>query len=348
MLSRPARAVFHLGRHVERADGAGRLINLHLPLLDAAEPSRDDALVRDLLLVTGAADHQDGDAWASPLHAREGDKGARWTLLDRLGYDETSPASVLGAWAAARASAHAAREVLPAQVVEVLDASAAAVPPTRWRGRDPDVFLAWVRERTAVVTGSADMSCPRDEAWWFLRLGAALERASASSLLVASAALHDPVGQAATAPGPRGHHRGEDPRAHHGRRAGLPRAWRALMDAAGAPSSMTARTTTPAGAGAAVLLDRGWPRSVVAAIAAAEEALDGLEALGVRTETLDAPRQRLVRVRTALEYRPVETTLGDVDALVRQVRRSASAVVRSVEETCLEPAAPASWLVHAG
>lgn len=309
MLTRPARAVFDLGRHVERADGTGRLLSLHLALVGAVDPERRDGLVDHLLALTGNAD--DGSHLPHPPHS---------SLLDRLGYDEARSGSVLAAWAAARTNAHDAREVLPAQVVEVLEATRAAVPPGRWRGKDPSVFLTWVRERTAVVVGSADASCPRDEAWWFLRLGSSLERAASSSLLLVAAAMHEPLATSV---------------------------WSTALEAAGAPPASTDRCS-PADAAATLLLDRAWPRSVVAALTAAEEALDGLEGEGVRRDALDVPRQRLVRTRTALEYQPVETTLGDLAGLSRQVRRSASAVARGIEDACLRPASPASWLVHAG
>ncbi len=305
MLTRPARAVFDLGRRVERADGTGRLLSLHLALVGAVGPERRDRLVADLLALTGSA---------------AADDGPHPCLLERLGYDEACTASVLGAWAAARASAHEAREVLPAQVVEVLEATRSAVPAGRWRGKEPSVFLAWVRERTAVVVGSADAGCRRDESWWFLRLGSSLERASSSSQLLVAAAMHEPLAADV---------------------------WSAALEAAGAPPASTDRCS-PEQAAATLLLDRSWPRSVVAALTAAEEALDGLEVGGVRRDALDAPRQRLVRTRTTLEYQPVETTLSDLAGISRQVRRSASAVARGVEDACLRPAAPASWLVHAG
>ncbi len=309
MLSRPAGAVLDLGRHVERADGVARLLSLHLSLVDAVDPAHRDALVGDLLALAGV------DAPA--------EQGERRSLLDRLGYDAECPSSVLGTWARARTSAHAAREALPEQVREVLEATPAAVPSTRWRGKDPEQFLAWVRERTAVVVGSADMACPRDEAWWFLRLGIALERATAAAVLILAAVVHEPLAGAATSAS-------------------------ALLRAAGAPAAMRARRSTRDEATGAVLMDRAWPRSLVAALVAAEEALEGLRSEGVRPDALDAARQRLVRVRTSLEYRPVEATLADLPALVRQVRRSVGAVVGGLEDACLAPRAPTSWLVHAG
>lgn len=327
MLSRPARAMFDLGRHVERADASARLLDAHLALVDATGP--DARLPRDLVsLVTGSCGH------AGPVD-RDG-------LLQALAYDPASPVSVLGAWAAARTDARAAREVLPAQVLEVMAATRAAMPDVRWRASDTAAFFAWVRERTAVVVGALEATAARDEGWHFLVLGRQLERASATATLVASTTLHGGVLAADLAVGT-GSHRS-------GRRsaASLPPVWHEVLRASGAPTVMAVAATTAAAAAHLLLVERRWPRSVVASLVAAEEALDALAAHGVTAEALETPRHRVARARTELEYRPVDEVLGDLGGVAARVERTAAAAAAAVEHAALAADEPTRWLVHAG
>ena len=332
MLSRPARAMFDLGRHVERADASARLLDAHLALLDAAsldaavpgESGLPGALVS---LVAGAR------APAGPV----GSDG----LLRALAYDPASPVSVLGAWAAARADARAAREVLPEQVLEVLAATRAAMPTGRWRASDSTAFFAWVRERTAVVVGALEATAPRDEGWHFLLLGRQLERAAATARLVASTALHGPAASADPAAGTGSHRSGR-------RAASLPPVWHEVLRAAGAPTVMVSAATTAAAAAHLVVVERRWPRSVVAALVAAEDALEALASHGVTAEALDGPRRRVAAVRTELEYRPVAEVLADLGGTAARVERAAAAAAAGVEHAALAADEPTRWLVHAG
>lgn len=326
MLSRPARAMFDLGRHVERADASARLLDAHLALVDATGP--DARLLRSLVSLVG------GTPPPGPVD-RDG-------LLHALAYDPTSPVSVLGAWSDARADARAAREVLPAQVLEVMTATRAAMPDVRWRANDTAAFFAWVRERTAVVVGALEATAPRDEGWHFLVLGRQLERASATAALAASTTLHDGALAAGLAVGTGAH--------RSGRRsaASLPPVWHEVLRAAGTPTVMAVAATTVAAAAHLVLVERRWPRSVVASLVAAEEALDALAAHGVTPEALETPRHRVARARTELEYRPVDELLGDLGGVAARVERTAAAAAAGVEHAALAADEPTRWLVHAG
>ena len=54
----------------------------------------------------------------------------------------------------------------------------------------------WVRERAALINGTADATMTRDEGWQFLMLGRCIERADMTSRLVATASLAGGVGRA--------------------------------------------------------------------------------------------------------------------------------------------------------
>ena len=89
---------------------------------------------------------------------------------------------------AARENARRARETLSTELWEgstrpgtAGTASAATVATER--------HLSWVRERAALVSGIADSTMTRDEAWHFLVLGRSLERADMTARLVATGGL---------------------------------------------------------------------------------------------------------------------------------------------------------------
>ncbi len=301
MLSRTAQALHALGGAVERADGTARLLDLHLQLLEG-DPRRPEAQAcADLLALVGA----DG-GWC-PDRAR---------VLELLGYDSGSPPSVTAALAAAREAAHRAGPAVPAQVVQALEAAAAAVPPGRWRAASPPAFLAWARERAAAVAGLVDSTAPRDEGWTFVVLGRSIERAAQTARLVASAL---PPG--AETPGG----------------AGEVPPWPALLRACGAPP-----LDDPGAPGVvrALLLDRALPRSVVHALAAAERCLTDLAAPEQANRTSGEAQRRLARARTELEYSPLTDVLGDLRAVLERVQGACAAASEAVAAVHFAGAAP--------
>ncbi len=159
----------------------------------------------------------------------------------------------------------------------------------------PPVVFHWVRERAALINGTADATMTRDEGWQFLMLGRCIERADMTSRLVATAAL---------TPGS---------------------AWSTTLRACGAYEAFL-RTyrglETERGAAEFLLLDRLFPRSVVFSLNRAEQCLDNLESSG------PAPASRTRRsgcsaAPAQLEYRSLSDVVADLPA-----RWRASAPVR--------------------
>ena len=135
-----------------------------------------------------------------------------------------------------------------------------------------------MRERAALINGTADATTTRDEGWHFLMLGRCVERADMTSRLVATAALSGAVG----AP------------------------WTTTLRACGAYEAFL-RTyrglETERGAAEFLLLDRLFPRSVVFALNRAEQCVDNLEAAGQRAGFQNEAQRLLGRTRAELEYR---------------------------------------------
>ena len=110
------------------------------------------------------------------------------TVLRLLAYDPESPTSIAAALGAARESARRARETLSVPMWEAINTTYRAIPSGQFRSTRPPMVFQWVRERAALINGTADATMTRDEGWQFLMLGRCIERADMTSRLVATAA----------------------------------------------------------------------------------------------------------------------------------------------------------------
>ena len=52
-----------------------------------------------------------------------------------------------------------------------------AIPSGQFHAQRPPAIFQWVRERAALINGTADATTVRDEGWQFLMLGRCVERA---------------------------------------------------------------------------------------------------------------------------------------------------------------------------
>src|SRR6476469_5471869 len=64
-----------------------------------------------------------------------------------------------------------------------------AIPTGRFDELRPAVAFRWVRDRAALINGTADATMTRDEGWQFMVMGRCIERADMTSRLIASASL---------------------------------------------------------------------------------------------------------------------------------------------------------------
>ena len=139
MLSRIAESMFWIGRYVERAEDTARLLQTHLRLLVEDTSSEVDSC-RNLLALMNA-DHVEDPTLAD--------------LLKVLGYDAREPTSIYSAWAAARDNARRAREVIPLDLWESINATWHQLPREPFGVAGAHTFLNWARERSALFTGIA-------------------------------------------------------------------------------------------------------------------------------------------------------------------------------------------------
>jgi uncharacterized alpha-E superfamily protein len=178
MLSRTADALYWTGRYVERADFLARI-------LDAA--TRLSALP--------ASYGSPGNPWESAVqssgmaaafgerHARADERAVR----DFLAYDTTNPSSIVGCFEAARANARSVRTALTVELWEAINEAWNALRRTPRRLDDLEAlgeFLDWTKAVSLAFDGAAHRTMLRGDGYWFLRLGAEIERADNTARLL--------------------------------------------------------------------------------------------------------------------------------------------------------------------
>ena len=184
--------------------------------------------------------------------------------------------------------------------------------------RAPGVFQ-WVRERAALINGTADATMTRDEGWQFLMLGRCVERADMTSRLVATASITSST----TAQ------------------------WTNTLRACGAYEAFL-RTyrgqETERAAAEFLLLDRLFPRSVVFSLNRAEVCLDNLESSGQRAGFQNDAQRLLGRTRAELEYRSLSDVVADLPSEMERLQRTCALATEAVTRRFFAGSEAQSWL----
>lgn len=177
MLSRTAESLYWTGRYMERADFLARILEAALRL--AALPARD-----------GAA----ATAWASAI-ASAGVSGpfaasARTpnerSVREYLAFAPENPTSIKACINRARTNARSVRTALTIELWEAINGAWNGLnefgEPTK---RDDFVrYLEFVKGVSLAFEGAASRTMLRNDAYWFLRLGMAIERADNTARLL--------------------------------------------------------------------------------------------------------------------------------------------------------------------
>lgn len=175
MLSRTADSLYWTGRYLERADFLARILDAAFRL--DSIPAREKA---------------EAQVWAGALASA----GARGALGDRqpteravreyLAFAPDNPSSIHACLTRARTNARSVRTALTVEVWEAINGAwnglAEQGRPTR--RDDFSRFLEWVKGVTLVVEGATSRTMLRNDSYWFLMLGAALERADNTARLL--------------------------------------------------------------------------------------------------------------------------------------------------------------------
>jgi len=306
LLSRIAETIYWTGRYVERADDTARLIDVYIHRMLGETGADSDATCRALFGILGV-----------PV-----EPGAELDIdvvLFRLVFESQSPSAIAGSMLGARAGARGIREVISSEMWECLNVTAHSLAGQKRAAErlGPHVYLRYVRERSALFFGLADSTMSHDDAWRFLVLGRSLERADMTArLLLARMSAPDDLG------------------------------WPVLLRACGAHESFI-RThgwaAEPSRVAEFLLLDRLFPRSVVHALAAAEECLAALSPGPVRAGLDDPARRPVGRLRNRLEYADTKQLTAQLPELLSTLQETCVQASEAIARRYFQYQTPVAW-----
>jgi uncharacterized alpha-E superfamily protein len=302
VLSRIAESMFWIGRYVERAEDTARILDVQTQLILEDSTVDEGATCGALLSIMGIDEVPAGADVA--------------LVLDVLCYDLSSPTSIASALAAARESARRARETLSVPMWEAINTTYRTIPGGQFHAHRAPAILRWVRERAALINGTADATTVRDEGWHFLMLGRCVERADMTSRLVATAAITSGA------------------------------AWGTSLRACGAYEAFL-RTykglETERGAAEFLLLDRLFPRSVVFGLSEAERCLERLQSSGTRAGFQNEAQRLLGRTRAELEYRSLSDFVAELPTEMERLQRTCALATDAISRRYFAGAEATEW-----
>jgi uncharacterized alpha-E superfamily protein len=170
MLSRTADSLFWTARYLERADFLARILDSAHRLSSMPQAYGGENLWDSVIASAGVS----GAFYEKHPTATER------TVRDFLAFDADNPSSIWSCIATARANGRAVRTALTTEMwEEINDAWHELQRQNAARqGRQAFTeFLEWVEHVTLAFDGSARRTMLRNDGYWFLRLGGAVERA---------------------------------------------------------------------------------------------------------------------------------------------------------------------------
>jgi uncharacterized alpha-E superfamily protein len=171
MLSRTADSLYWLSRYTERADFVARILDAALRL--ASLPSSYGGQRNEWEgAVSAAGDLED--------FKRLYDRADEYTVRDFLAFSRNNPSSIRSCVETARENARAVRTALTMEMWDSINTAwleLQKVDPAEMTREQFVGFLDWVKGVSLAFDGSAYRTMLRNDAFWFTRLGLAIERA---------------------------------------------------------------------------------------------------------------------------------------------------------------------------
>ncbi len=178
MLSRTAANLFWMGRHLERADTAARLLDVgqRITLLPNTASGYQNEW-NSLLQASGSAD----------LFAQKYGEITQENIEEFIFFDRDNPSSVMACIEKAREAGRIVRTALTSQVWDALNMTyqdlrkIAATPRNKL---DTASLTDFTTSHTSTVRGAINATQLRSDGWHFMNLGYSLERADATARLL--------------------------------------------------------------------------------------------------------------------------------------------------------------------
>lgn len=305
MLSRIAESLFWIGRYIERAEDTARILDVQTQLLLEDATVEEEPTCRGLLSIMGLELEPEITADVS-------------MVLAELAWSATSSSSISASLASARESARRARETLSVPMWEAINTTYRTIQSGHFHSMRTPAAFQWVRDRAALINGTADATMTRDEGWHFLMLGRCVERVDMTSRLVATTSLSAQGGAQ----------------------------WTTTLRACGAYEAFL-RTyrgqETERSAAEFLLLDRLFPRSVVFALNRAEQCVENLEASNQRAGFQSDAQRLLGRMRAELEYRSLADVLSDLPVEMERLQRTCAQATEALTRRYFAASEALTW-----
>ncbi|MEQ8347803.1 MAG: alpha-E domain-containing protein [Sneathiellaceae bacterium] len=177
MLSRAADNLYWMARYIERAENMARMLDVSYRM--SLMPSSDEPRTQwePPLIIAGC---DDGFAKTDlPLESHN--------VINYLALDAGNPSSIRRCIQAARENARAMRSEITTEMWESINSTWLEMREMEYShlvGMGYSDFFDWVKERSHLFRGVTTGTMLREEAFHFVRLGTALERADATARLL--------------------------------------------------------------------------------------------------------------------------------------------------------------------
>ncbi|WCR11232.1 alpha-E domain-containing protein [Paracoccus stylophorae] len=178
MLSRTASNLFWMGRHLERAETAARLLDVgqRITLLPNTEAGYQNEW-NSLLQASGT----------SNLFARKHGEVTQEKIEEFIFFDRDNPSSVVSCIEKAREGGRIVRTALTSAAWDALNVAYQELRKIERQPRsavDTASLSDFILSRTATVRGAINSTQLRNDGWHFMHLGYGLERADATARLL--------------------------------------------------------------------------------------------------------------------------------------------------------------------
>lgn len=175
MLSRTADSLYWTGRYIERADYLARILEATLRLAAIPTAKGQESAIWSATLATSGC----------PVPAGFPLPDGR-AIRDFLAFSPENVSSIYSCLTRARTNARSVRTALTVELWEAINGAwnALAERPRPSRSDEFIEFLEWIKSVTLAVEGASCRTMLRNDSYWFLQLGAAIERADNTARLL--------------------------------------------------------------------------------------------------------------------------------------------------------------------
>lgn len=179
MLSRVAENLFWIGRYMERAENLARLVDVARRMSSLPrETGRPLSNEWSSVLIAGGA----GEAFGEGIE--RADMGA---AVDHLIFDRNNPSSVRSCLTTARENARAVRFAITRECWEALNTAWSdmrRMHPSDAAGSGLSDVIQWIKGQAALFWGTVQATFIRNDAYEFVRMGAAIDRVDSTARLL--------------------------------------------------------------------------------------------------------------------------------------------------------------------